>query len=227
MTNLTDGGSLLFRAGNAEPMWAAVADFTSYTSGWYGDSAIGGVGGWIGPQAMISLGAPLTQAICRANGSCPNYTAATAVNGQPNMFKLHSVTTQAVAPVQTMFGTITTDGTQGSLASNNFVAWHIVGRTQEVRNYNSTNSIIRNLAGTFTDNTVLRIDNNPNKILGILDIGTRPSVNSPGISINIADFTDPSYVGGVASYSYGNFGLLASKSPLTAQRTYVVARVAR
>jgi hypothetical protein len=222
--NFADGGSLLFRAGNREPTWAAVADFTSYTSWLYNDSVIGGVGGWV-TVFGISLGAPLTQAPCRANGSCSTYTAATAVNGRPNMFKLFPVTTQAVAPVQTLFGTITTDGTAGSLASNNFVAWHIVGRTQEIQNYNSTNSQIRNIAGTFTDNTVLRVDNNPNRNLGVLDIGTTPIVNNPGISVNLADFTDPMYIGGIASYSNGNLGLLASKSPLTTRKSYVIARV--
>jgi hypothetical protein len=100
-----------------------------------------------------------------------------------------------------------------------------VGRTQESHNYNATNSVIRNIAGTFTDNTVLRVDNNANRTLGVLDIGTTPSVNNPGVSVNLADFTDPMYVGGVASYSNGNFGLLASKSPLTTRNSYVVARV--
>jgi hypothetical protein len=223
--NYADGGSLLFRAaGNAEPTWAAVADFSSYTSWWYPDSVIGGVGGWV-TASGLSLGAPLTQAPCRTNGSCSNYAAATAVNGQPNTFRLVRVTTQAVAPVQTLFGTITTDGTVGSLAPGNFLAWHIVGRTQEIQSYNPTNSIIRNLAGTYADNTVLRADNFPNRNPGVLDIGTAPNVNNPGISVNLADFTDPMYLGGIASYSNGNFGLVASKSPLTTRKSYVVARV--
>lgn len=221
--NFADGGSLLFRAGNGEPTWAAVADFTSYTSGWYPDSIIGGVGGWVTPFG-ISLGAPLTLAPCRANGTCSNYAAATAVNGQPNTFRLARVTTQAVAPVQTLFGTITTDGTVGPLAPNKFLAWHIVGRTQEIQSYNPTNSIIRNLGGTYADNTLLRADNFPNRNPGVLDIGTAPTVNNPGISVNLADFTDPTYLGGIASYSIGNLGLVASKSPLTMRRSYVVAR---
>jgi len=223
--NFADGGSLLFRAaGNGEPTWAAVADFTSYTSWWYPDSIIGGVGGWV-TAFGLSLGAPLTLAPCRANGRCPDYAAATAVNGQPNTFRLARVTTQAVAPVQTLFGTITTDGTVGSLAPNNFLAWHIVGRTQEIQSYNPTNSVIRNLAGTYADNTVLRADNFPNRNPGVLDIGTAPTVNNPGISVNLADFSDPTYPGGIASYSNGNFGLVASKSPLTTRKSYVVARV--
>jgi hypothetical protein len=222
--NLADGGSLLFRAaGPGEPTWAAVADFTSYTSWWYPDSVIGGVGGWV-TAFGLSLGAPLTQSPCRTNGSCSNYAAATAVISNPNTFRLVRVTTQAVAPVQTLFGTITTDGTVGPLAPANFLAWHIVGRTQEIQRYNPINSIIRNLAGTYADNTVLRADNFPDRNPGVLDIGTAPNVNNPGISVNLADFTDPMYVGGIASFSNGNFGLVASKSPLTTRKSYVVAR---
>ena len=225
-TNYVDGGSFLFRGpGVYEPTWAMVADFTSYTSWYFPDSIMGGVAGWTTAFGM-SLGAPLTQAPCRANGSCPSYAAATAVSGQPNVFKLVPVTTQTVAPVQTLFGTVTTDGTLGPLASNNFVAWHVVGRTQDIRSYNQTNSQILNLVGTFTDNSVLRIDNNPNGNLGILEIGV-PSRNPSllGISVKLADFADPAYVGGVASYFYGNFGLQAAKSPLTTRKTYVVGRV--
>jgi hypothetical protein len=64
--NFADGGSLLFRAGNAEPTWAAVADFTNYTAWYYNDSIIGGVGGWVDALGM-ALGAPLTLAPCRTN----------------------------------------------------------------------------------------------------------------------------------------------------------------
>jgi len=124
-----------------------------------------------------------------------------------------------------VFGTFTTDGTVGPLAPHNFLAWHIVGRTRETQKYNPTNSIVRNVAGTYADNAVLRVDNYPNRNPGVLDIGTAPSRYNPGISVNLADFTDPTYVGGIASYSNGNFGLLASKSPLTTRRSYAVAKV--
>lgn len=152
--------------------------------------------------------------------------AATAVTGQPNVLKLIPVTTEAANPLQTLFGTITTDGTVGPLGSNNFVAWHIVGRTQDIRSFNSTNSQLLNVAGLFTDNSVLKVDNKVNGSLGILEIGI-PSKNPLllGTSVKIADFTDQSYIGGVASYFYGNFGLLAIKSPLTSKKSYVVGKV--
>jgi hypothetical protein len=223
MASFAEGGSLFFRGpGVAEPSWVAVADFTSYTAWYYPDAVIGGVGGWITPFGL-SLGAPLTQAPCRTNGSCPKYTAATGNNGQ---FNLVPVTIQSVPPVQTLFGTLTTDGLVGVLAPSNFRTWHIVGRTQEIFNYTPTNSLIRSILFTFTDTGGLKVNNNPNGSMGILDIGTQPTVSNPGISIKLADFTDSIYYpGGVASYSEGNFGLLGTKSPLTTGNTYRVGKV--
>jgi len=73
---------------------------------------------------------------------------------------------------------------------------------------------------------VLKVDNNANGSFGILEIGV-PSKNPSllGTSVKLADFTDPFYIGGVASYFYGNFGLLAIKSPLTSKKSYVVGKV--
>lgn len=222
--NFADGGSFIFR-GPGYYMSAIVADFTNYTSWYYPDSIIGGVGGWTTPLGLNLVG-PVTPALCPSlSGRCSPYIAAT-VTTQPNVFKIKPLTVQPSVPLMTLSGTLTTDGTIGPLAPANFTAWHIVGRLREFRKYTELNSKLLNVAGTYTDNTVLKVDNNPNRIPGLLEIGL-PTVNPNllGISVKLADFTDPAYPGGVASYFYRNFGLLASKSPLTQWKTYVVARV--
>lgn len=224
--NFADGGSLLFRGpGLYEPNLAQVADFTYSSSWFYPDSIIGGVGGWVTPIAGYAFAAPMTTSPCSAAGVCSKYAAANAISGQANVFRLIPLTVQAANPLQTLSGTVTTDGTVGPLAAGNFTAWRITGRTQDIQTYTPANSVVRNVAYLSSDNVTLKLAGNPNGNLGILDIGTARTVNNPGISINLGDFTDPAmYPGGVASYSLGNFGLAASKTPLTARKTYVVAR---
>ena len=118
----------------------------------------------------------------------------------------------------TMFGTITTDGTISPLAAANFKSWHIVGRDQDIQNYNENNSQILNVLLVSSNNTTLTVAN-PG---GMLQIGLpMVSVRGRPIMVTLADFTDPAYVNGVASYYYSWQGLVASKSPLTKDATWL------
>ena len=203
----SDGGSLNLLGGGGRgniPTGALVADFM----GW---NAAGGVSGWQTPLALNYL-----------NLNQPNatmYTAAT-VTANPKVFRIVPVTITTTPTVMTMFGTITTDGTIGPLSPSNFKSWRIVGREQDIQSYNEKNSQILSALLVSSDNKTLTVAN-PG---GILQIGI-PTVSPRGrpIMVTMADFTDPAYLNGVASFYYSWQGLVAAKSPLTAGTTWVVA----
>jgi len=201
----TDGGSLNFLGGGGRGgilTGALVGDFM----GW---NAAGGVSGWQTPLALnyLSLNEP----------NASRYTAATVTNN-PKVFRMRPVTITTTPTLMTMFGTITTDGTVGPLAAANFKSWHIVGRDQDIQNYNENNSQILNVLLVSSNNTTLTVAN-PG---GMLQIGLpMVSVRGRPIMVTLADFTDPAYVNGVASYYYSWQGLVASKSPLTKDATWL------
>lgn len=205
----TDGGFLGFlspaRAGSI-PSGALVADFS-------GVNIAGGVSGWQTPLALNYAYLNQPDAI--------TYTAATATRtGAGSVFNITPVTISTAPTVITMFGTITTDGAVGFLTPKNFKSWHIVGREQDIQQYNETNSQILAAQQIFSDNSDLKVM----KPGGVLQIGIPGSVRGRPIIVTIADFTDPTYVNGVASYYYGFNGLVAEKSPLTTGQTYVIGK---
>lgn len=223
--NFIDGGSLSFSgtAGRGSiPPTVVVADFTSTYNWYYPDSIVGGVAGWMSEIAGMNLAAPVSQAPCSARtGACRNYAAASIVPAKPNVFRIRPVTIQTTPTVMTLSGTITTDGTLGQLTAGHIVDWRLRARDQDIQTYTEQNSQLLNVAGLNTDGTTLSLDN-PG---GILEIGL-PTTNPflLGISVKIADFADPAYPGGIASYFFRNFGLLAQKAPLTGSPNYVVAK---
>ena len=204
----TDGGTLNFLGGaiGGIPTGALVADFT----GW---NITGGVAGWQTPSALnyLSLNEP--------NGTI--YTAATILPNKPNTFNLRKVVISTTPTLMTMFGTITTDGTIGPLAAANFKSWRIVGRDQDIQKYNETNSQIINALQVYSDNVTLTVAHNG----GDFQIGI-PMITPRGrpLIVTLADFTDPAYPNGIASYYYGGQGLVGQRAPLTRNPMYVVAK---
>jgi hypothetical protein len=211
----TDGGVLAFYSGAPRggiPSGAVVADFSMNSQNIVGP---GGMGGWQTPVALnlVSLGQP----------DATVYSAAVAVRGQPNVFRIAHVTVNTAPTVMRLLGTITTDGTVGPLSPASFKSWNLVGREQDIQAYTEKNSQIISASQVYADARALRVDN-PN---GLFQVGI-PSLNpyiSPTI-VTIADFSDPSVVNGQASYYYGAQGLVATKTPLGATgRRYVAGRI--
>jgi hypothetical protein len=119
----------------------------------------------------------------------------------------------------TMFGSITTDGTIGSLLPQNILAWNITARNQDITNYTKANSNVLSLIGVTSDGTLINVAHGGGQFtIGISS--SRPTF------VTLADFTDPSYPNGFANYYMGNFGIMGDRSPLVGPRakTYTVAR---
>lgn len=204
----TDGGTLNFLSGAGPggiPTGALVADFT----GW---NITGGVAGWQTNAALNYL------YLNEPNGTI--YTAATILPNKPNTFSFRKVIT-TTPTLMTLFGTVTTDGTIGPLAAANFQTWRIVGREQDIQKYNETMSQVINALQVYSDNVTLSVAHNG----GDFQIGI-PMISPRGrpLIVTLADFTDPTYPNGIASYYYGWQGLVGQRAPLTKKPMYVVAK---
>ena len=207
-----DGGTLNFSRSSGLgqiPTSAILADFTQLSTNL---GYIGGMAGWqdeIWGLNFVGLN--------QRNRS--RYRAALAVAGQPNVFRV-SVPIISSTPLQmTMFGTVTTDGTIGTLLPQNIIAWNITARNQDITDYTKANSVVLSAFGVSSDGANLKVDHTGGQFtIGIS--GPRPTF------VTLADFSDPAYSDGFANYYLGNFGVMGEKFPLTGPhaRTYVVAR---
>lgn len=207
-----DGGTLYFGRGGSGgtiPTNAVLADFTQLSTNL---GYVGGIAGWqdeIWGLNYVGLN--------QRNNS--KYRAALAVAGQPNVFRITVPTIASTPLLMTMFGTITTDGTIGTLQPQNIVAWNITARNQDITNYSKANSSVLSSIGVTSDGTTIKVDHAGGQFtIGIG--GMRPTF------VTLADFTDPTYPDGFANYYRGNFGVMGEKFPLTGPRakTYTVAR---
>lgn len=199
-----DGGTLFFGRGGGGgriPTNAIMADFTQLSTNL---GYVGGLAGW-----QDELGGLNFVGLNQRNHS--RYRAASAVAGQPNVFRI-TVPVISTAPLlMTMFGTITTDGTIGALAPQNIIAWNITARNQDITSYTKANSAVLNATGVTTDGTYIKVSRAGGQFnMGIG--GRRPTF------VTIADFTDPTYPDGFANYYMGNFGEMGNRAPLIAAK---------
>ena len=207
-----DGGTLFFgRAGGTGGVGtnAVLADFTqlSVNLGY-----VGGIAGWqdeIWGLNYVGLN--------QRNNS--RYRTAVAISGQPNVFRVTVPIISSAPLLMTMFGTITTDGTIGSLLPQNIVSWKITARNQDITIYTKANSSVIAATGVMSNGTVIAVSHAGGQLqIGIP--GMRPTF------VTLADFTDPTYPDGFANYYRGNYGVMGEKFPLVAPTVnkYVVAR---
>jgi hypothetical protein len=188
---------------------AVIADFTQLSTNL---GFLGGIAGWqdeIWGLNYVGLN--------QRNNT--QYPAASAVAGRLNVFRVNVPTISTAPLLMTMFGTITTDGTIGPLLPQNLVAWNVTARNLDIRYYTKANSTILSAMGVTSDGTLIKVDHAGGQFtIGIS--GPRPTF------VAIADFTDPTYPNGYASYYTGNFGVMGDKFPLigTRVKTYTVAK---
>lgn len=207
-----DGGTLFFgRAGGAGGVGtnAVLADFTqlSLNLGY-----VGGIAGWqdeIWGLNYVGLN--------QRNNS--RYRTALAVAGQANVFRITVPIISSAPLLMTMFGTITTDGSIGSLLPQNIIAWNVTARNQDITTYTNANSSVMMVTGVTSNGTAIAVSH----------AGGQFQIGIPGIRptfVTLADFTDPTYPDGFANYYRGNYGVMGDKSPLVAPtvKKYVVAR---
>jgi hypothetical protein len=199
-----DGGALSFARGGGMgtiPTAAVIADFTqSAVDLGYG---FGGMVGWQDEIWGLNY-APLN----RKNNS--RYPAASATIGTPNTFKIHAPALATSPLLMTMFGTITTDGTIGTLDALNIVAWNITARSKEITVYTPATSAPLSVIGVWSDGIRIHVNRDGQFTIGIA--GRRPTF------VTIADFTDPTYPDGFANYYLGNFGVMGEKFPVVGPR---------
>lgn len=208
-----DGGTLNFTRGGGGggiPTAAILADFTQLSINMgYG---YGGLAGW--QDEILGLN---FIGLNRKNNT--RYRAASAQAGAPNLFRIHVPRISPPPYQMTMFGTITTDGTIGTLAPANLVAWNITARIEDSANYTEVNSAVLFAAGVTSDGTSIKVDHAGGQFaIGIG--GRRPTF------VTLADFTDPAFPNGFANYYMGNFGVMGEKFPLvsTGAKTYTLAK---
>jgi hypothetical protein len=205
-----DGGTLLFSRGGGIGRIATSAIIADFTQLSLNLGYVGGLAGWqdeIWGLNFVGLN--------QRNQS--QYRAALAVAGQPNVFRITVPIISSSPLLMTMFGTITTDGTIGTLLPRNIVAWNITARNQEITSYTKANSAVLAAAGVTCDGTLININHVGGQFtIGIA--GARPTF------VTIADFTDPYYPQGFANYYRGNYGVMGDKSPLTHATIYMVGK---
>ncbi len=209
---VNDGGTLYFSKGGGGGRIgtnAIIADFTqlSFNMGY-----AGGLAGWqdeIWGLNYVGLN--------QRNHS--RYRAGLILPGQPNVFRINVPVISTTPLLMTMFGTVTTDGTIGTLAPQNIIAWNITARNQDITYYTKANSGVLSAIGVTCDGTLIRVDHLGGQFqIGIG--GRRPTF------VTLADFTDMTYPDGFANYYIGNFGEMGNKTPLVGPRakTYPVAK---
>lgn len=210
---IQDGGTLTFSRGGGGggiATAAILADFTQLSVNMgYG---YGGLAGW--QDEILGLN---YIGLNRKNNTL--YRAASAVVGQPNVFRI-SVPRISPPPYQmTMFGTLTTDGTIGPLSPANILAWRITARIEDLSTYTEANTQVMATVGVTSDGVSIKVARNGGQlVLGVP--GFRPTY------VTLADFTDPVYPNGFANYYRGNFGIMGEKFPLVgkAAASYTVTK---
>jgi len=202
---IQDGGSLAFSKpglGFNIPTSAIIADFTQLSMNL---GYVGGMAGWQDELWGLNFVA-LNQRDNSQYAAASRVGMATALPGRA-IFLVNVPTISTNPLVQTMFGSIVTDGTVGPLLPKNFLSWRITARNEDVRSYTKANSGVLSGVGITADAKYLKIAN----VVGQFTIGIggpRPTF------VTIADFTDPMYPGGFANYYVGTQGVMGDKSPL-------------
>ena len=205
---IQDGGAINFSRGGGGGQIATsaiIADFTQLSRNM---GYPGGLAGWqdeIWGLNFVGLN----------QRNHTKYRAALVVSGQPNVFR---VVVPIISNTMSMFGTMTTDGTIGSLLPQNIIAWKITARNQTVTNYTKANSTVLSSLGVTSDGALVKVDHAGGQLTFGIG-GARPTF----VAI---DFTDPSYPDGIAFYYMGNFGVMGQKAPLVGPnaKIYVVAK---
>lgn len=154
-----------------------------------------------------------------------DYIAAYASSPGSNIFNLLPLHFQD--GMTTMSGTITTDGTTGSLANSNLLNWNIVVTQTTTDIFNEQNSFVLASDGVVTNGSTITVTNSD---------GHKPggswSFGLPGVPgridptvVQLADFTHPKIIGGRAYYltPLGYQGILYH---LSSDPNYVAAIVA-
>jgi hypothetical protein len=192
-----DGGTLFVGRGGGGggiATNAIVADFTqlSVNLGY-----VGGMAGW--QDELLGLN---FVGLNRPNHS--NYKAALADPNLPNVFNIRVPQIYPPPFKVTMFGSLTTDGTVGSISPGNLIAWKITARMQQIDTYTPSTTQVMAANGVSFDGAKILVD----RAGGQLQIGVpgaRPTY------VTLADFTDPTRPNGFANYYVGNYGVMGEK----------------
>lgn len=183
-----DGGLLAFRSANP------LLDFGTFLADFTGYNAPGG-------QAMYMAGGNF-DFLWLNQPNATNLPVAT-LTAAPGVYALNPI---SFGSGVTLTGTITTDGSAGSLGLANILSWDILATQTTVDRFDSSNSALTawNL-GTAANGTDLAVTN-PGGYLGLSKgaLGGRPW------QLVLADFTDPAAPGGTALYQQGRIQLLGT-----------------
>lgn len=196
-----DGGTLYFGRSSGWyniPTNAVIADFTQLSMNL---GYVGGIAGWQDEIWGLNY-VGLNQ---RDN---TQYRAASAIANRPNTFAIHVPTLSTNPLVMTMSGTISTDGTVGTLQPQNIIAWKITALNQDIR-FMDKASGARVISATEVSTD--------GKVLVVAHAGGQFVIGFPGFRptfVTLADFTDPTMPNGFANYYVGMFGEMGNKTPL-------------
>jgi hypothetical protein len=200
-----DGGTLYFgrSAGWFNiPTNAVIADFTQLSMNL---GYVGGIAGWQDEIWGLNY-VGLNQ---RDN---TQYPAASALAHRVNTFAVRVPTLSTSPLLMTLFGTVTTDGTIGTILPQNIIAWNITARNQDIRYIDkASGSRVISAAGLTSDG----------KLLAVAHAGGQVVIGFPGFRptfVTLADFTDSTMPNGFANYYVGNYGEMGNKTPLVSTR---------
>jgi len=210
--NFQDGGTLVIsRPGGIGQIGtnAIVADFTQLSRNL---GYAGGMAGW--QDELLGLN---FIGLNQRNGR--QYRAASLDPGQSNVFRIRVPQISPPPYRVTLFGTITTDGTIGSLVPQNLIAWNITARMQQLTTYTPATTSVMAAIGVSYDGAKLVVAHAAGQFL-IGAPGARPTY------VTLADFTDPTRPNGFANYYLGNYGVMGEKTPLVGPKVqfYPVAK---
>lgn len=181
-----DGGYLTFRSPNPYlDLGVTLADFTGY----YAASG----------QAMYMMGGTF-DFLDLGGPAGPSFQVATAMSGG-SIFALDPLSFSGGV---TVTGTITTDGTTGSLGLANILSWDIYVNQTTTDVFDATNSVVTSsLLGLAPNGQDLTVGN-PGGYLGF----AKAPLGGRAHSLVLADFTDPTVPGGQAAYMQGRLQYL-------------------
>jgi hypothetical protein len=154
-----------------------------------------------------------------------DYVAAQASSPGSNIFNLVPLYFQD--GITTMSGMIATDGTTGLLSESNLLNWNIIVTQTTTDIFNERNSRVLASDGVVTDGSTITVTNSDGD-----NPGGSWSFGLPGFPgridptvVQLADFTDPTIMGGQAYY-LTPLGYQGTLSPLSSAPNYVAATVA-
>lgn len=176
----SDGGVLLFSKKN-NSSWVQLADFSA-------PNTDGGEAGYRYAAQTDTL------SLLEPDGS--PFLTATARKAGGNLFDIVPLDFGNGLIVS---GTISTDGTTGSLSAENLARWNIVVQEVTETTFTRKNSRLTQLSGVTTDNLTLDV----NRDGGILGFTAVPGGNQQKASIQLATFVNPTMPNGGAVYRDG------------------------